>query len=94
MVCACPLDCHWYRAQITNVFEPKNNDLNEKSEQTEQTEQTEDYQVELRLVDYGSRVVTEVSKLRQIRADLMMLPFQAVDCLLANVQPANGELDK
>ncbi|XP_026479044.1 KH domain-containing protein akap-1-like [Ctenocephalides felis] len=92
MVCACPLDCHWYRAQITNVFEPKNNDLNEKSEQTEQTEQTEDYQVELRLVDYGSRVVTEVSKLRQIRADLMMLPFQAVDCLLANVQPANGSL--
>ncbi|XP_075220753.1 A-kinase anchor protein spoonbill [Lycorma delicatula] len=47
--------------------------------------------VDVRFLDYGGFLTLETSALRQIRGDLMTLPFQAVECLLANVVPAGGE---
>lgn len=52
----------------------------------------EDYEVEICYVDYGGYSRVPVSCLRQIRADFMSLPFQAIECLLANVAPANGTI--
>lgn len=50
----------------------------------------EDFEVEICYVDYGGYSRVPVSCLRQIRADFMTLPFQAIECLLANVGPSNG----
>jgi len=44
----------------------------------------------VRFMDYGGYLTVDNSLLRQIRADFMMLPFQAVECLLANIVPAGG----
>lgn len=43
----------------------------------------------VRFLDYGGYLTMESSNLRQIRADLLSLPFQAVECYLANVAPAD-----
>lgn len=45
----------------------------------------------IKFLDYGGFAYVENSKLRQIRGDFMLLPFQAAECLLANVKPINGE---
>lgn len=42
----------------------------------------------VRFLDYGGYLTMESTNLRQIRADLLALPFQAVECYLANVAPA------
>ncbi|KAK9700615.1 KH domain [Popillia japonica] len=42
-------------------------------------------------LDYGGYAYIENSKLRQIRGDFLMLPFQAAECILANVRPLAGE---
>ncbi|VDM54275.1 unnamed protein product [Angiostrongylus costaricensis] len=47
-------------------------------------------EVMLRFVDYGGYTLLPRSELRQIRTDLMSLPFQAVECYLAHVQPVDG----
>jgi A-kinase anchor protein 1 len=52
----------------------------------------EDYEVDICFVDYGGYSRVMASSLRQIRADFMSLPFQAIECLLANVGPVNGML--
>ena len=52
----------------------------------------EDFEVDICFVDYGGYSRVMASSLRQIRADFMSLPFQAIECLLANVGPANGTL--
>ncbi|KAH0810193.1 hypothetical protein GEV33_012598 [Tenebrio molitor] len=41
----------------------------------------------VKFLDYGGYGYIDKSKLRQIRADFMLLPFQAAECLLANVKP-------
>lgn len=51
----------------------------------------EDYEVDICFVDYGGYSRVMASSLRQIRADFMSLPFQAIECLLANVGPVNEE---
>ncbi|RCN37487.1 tudor domain protein [Ancylostoma caninum] len=48
-------------------------------------------EVMLRFVDYGGYTRLPRSELRQIRTDLMSLPFQAIECYLAHVQPIDGE---
>jgi A-kinase anchor protein 1 len=53
-------------------------------------ENEEDYEVDICFVDYGGYSRVPASCLRQIRADFMSLPFQAIECLLANVAPASG----
>lgn len=45
----------------------------------------------VRFLDYGGYLVLQSTCLRQIRGDLLTLPFQAVECYLANVAPAVGE---
>jgi A-kinase anchor protein 1 len=57
-------------------------------------ENEEDYEVDICFVDYGGYSRVPASCLRQIRADFMSLPFQAIECLLANVAPASGEDNK
>lgn len=42
---------------------------------------------ELKLVDKGGYAVIATSQLRQIRQDFLSLPFQAVECYLANIEP-------
>lgn len=55
------------------------------------TENEDDFEVDICFVDYGGYSRVSASSLRQIRADFMTLPFQAIECLLANVAPASGE---
>lgn len=72
------------------------NGLAEKSPEeavlTEILENDEDCEVDICFVDYGGYSRVPASSLRQIRADFMTLPFQAIECLLANVAPTNGKL--
>ncbi|KAG8252067.1 protein kinase A regulatory subunit binding [Homalodisca vitripennis] len=44
----------------------------------------------IKFLDYGGFLTVENSSLRQIRGDFLLLPFQAVECVLANVVPAGG----
>ena len=46
---------------------------------------------QVRYVDYGGYSDLPVTALRQIRADFLTLPFQAVECYLANLSPPNEE---
>ncbi|CAB0004361.1 unnamed protein product [Nesidiocoris tenuis] len=41
----------------------------------------------VRFLDYGGYLIVSWSAVRQIRGDLLTLPFQAVECYLANVAP-------
>lgn len=45
---------------------------------------------DVKFVDYGGYMTMPVSLLRQIRFDFVNLPFQAAECYLAGVKPANG----
>uniref|UniRef100_A0A0N5A8D7 Tudor domain-containing protein n=1 Tax=Syphacia muris TaxID=451379 RepID=A0A0N5A8D7_9BILA len=47
-------------------------------------------EVLVRFVDYGGYLRVPRADLRQIRTDFMTLPFQAVECLLAHVEPVDG----
>lgn len=53
-----------------------------------------DYDVDVCFVDYGGYSRIPASCLRQIRADFMSLPFQAVECLMANIAPTLGDEDE
>lgn len=44
----------------------------------------------VKFLDYGGYAYVDNAKLRQIRADFMLLPFQAAECFLANVKPVGG----
>lgn len=46
---------------------------------------------DIKFVDYGGYSTVNSSVLRQIRGDFMTLPFQAVECYLANVTPIGGD---
>ncbi|VBB26430.1 unnamed protein product [Acanthocheilonema viteae] len=50
----------------------------------------EEDEVMVRYVDYGGYGRLPRSDLRQIRTDFMTLPFQATECYLAHVMPADG----
>ncbi|KAB0794664.1 hypothetical protein PPYR_11503 [Photinus pyralis] len=45
----------------------------------------------IKFLDYGGYATIKNSDLRQIRADFLMLPFQAAECFLANVKPTGGD---
>lgn len=53
----------------------------------------EENEADLRFLDYGGYARTDASCLRQIRSDFLSLPFQAVECYLANIVPLQGEAD-
>uniref|UniRef100_A0A8D8UUK9 KH domain-containing protein akap-1 n=1 Tax=Cacopsylla melanoneura TaxID=428564 RepID=A0A8D8UUK9_9HEMI len=44
----------------------------------------------VKFVDYGGYLSLETAALRQIRADFLSLPFQAIECGLANIVPNNN----
>ncbi|CAJ0567463.1 unnamed protein product, partial [Mesorhabditis spiculigera] len=44
----------------------------------------------VRFVDYGGYTCVVRDDLRQIRSDFLALPFQAVECYLAHVEPIDG----
>lgn len=44
----------------------------------------------VRLLDYGGFVTVPKSSLRQVQRDYMSIPFQAIECFLANIKPING----
>lgn len=46
---------------------------------------------DVKFLDYGGYLTVDASSLRQIRGDFLMLPFQAIECYLANVVPAGGD---
>ena len=47
-------------------------------------------QVVVKFVDYGGYSTLDLGSLRQIRMDLMALPFQANECYLSDVAPIEG----
>ncbi|CAG5128823.1 unnamed protein product [Candidula unifasciata] len=51
----------------------------------------ENGEVQLKFVDYGGYITLPVASLKQIRVDFMNLPFQAVECFMANITPNQGE---
>ncbi|BFZ04578.1 hypothetical protein BsWGS_07617 [Bradybaena similaris] len=51
----------------------------------------ENGEVQLKFVDYGGYITLPVTSLKQIRVDFMNLPFQAVECFMANITPNQGE---
>lgn len=42
----------------------------------------------VKFLDYGGYTCIQSSELRQIRADFMTMPFQAIECVMSNIQPA------
>ncbi|XP_035824275.1 A-kinase anchor protein 1, mitochondrial [Aplysia californica] len=46
---------------------------------------------QVKFVDYGGYAQMPVSCLKQIRTDFMSLPFQAVECYVANITPLESE---
>lgn len=48
-------------------------------------------EVEVKYLDYGGYGRIAASSLRQLRADFLTLPFQAIECYLANVVPLQGD---
>ncbi|KAI5719713.1 hypothetical protein M8J76_013751 [Diaphorina citri] len=48
---------------------------------------------QVKFVDYGGYLTLETSALRQIRADFLSLPFQAIECGLANIVPVTTDGD-
>lgn len=71
-----------YTANTVAVFDPE----------LEIPESEDEYEVDICFVDYGGYSRVPASSLRQIRADFMTLPFQAIECLLANVAPVSGKI--
>lgn len=49
-------------------------------------------EADIKYVDYGGYSRISSSCLKQIRSDFMTLPFEAVECYLANITPLAGEL--
>lgn len=45
----------------------------------------------VRFLDYGGFAWVENSKIRQIRGDFLLLPFQAAECILANIVSTNED---
>ncbi|XP_050410418.1 A-kinase anchor protein 1, mitochondrial [Patella vulgata] len=46
---------------------------------------------DIKFVDYGGYERLSMPLLKQIRSDFMTLPFQAVECYVANITPLQGE---
>ncbi|XP_072381189.1 KH domain-containing protein akap-1 [Diabrotica undecimpunctata] len=45
----------------------------------------------VKFLDYGGFAYVDNSQLRQIRGDFMLLPFQAAECMLANIKSVNED---
>lgn len=45
----------------------------------------------VKFLDYGGYTTVSSEDLRQIRADFMTVPFQAIECVMANIRPFGGK---
>lgn len=70
-------DSKWYRAEVISILpnEYKAGDL----------------VLDLYFVDYGDSEFVGTHEVCELRTDFLMLRFQAIECYLANVQPAIGQ---
>jgi len=48
-------------------------------------------QCDIKYLDYGGYHTLPVADLRQIRTDFLSLPFQAIECYLANISPTDDQ---
>lgn len=49
----------------------------------------------VKYMDFGGYLTVSSSELRQIHADFMTVPFQAIECVMSNIRPpGNGEWSK
>lgn len=48
-------------------------------------------QCDIKFLDYGGYHTLPIEDLRQIRTDFLSLPFQAIECYLANISPIDDE---
>jgi hypothetical protein len=48
-------------------------------------------QCDIKYLDYGGYHTLPLADLRQIRTDFLTLPFQAIECYLANISPTDDE---
>ena len=46
---------------------------------------------DVKFLDYGGYSTLPVDSLKQIRTDFLSLPFQAIECYLANIQPEDDQ---
>jgi len=72
-----PNDDKWYRAEVKTI---EANDCNENESQ-----------LDLYYVDYGDCNYFKTNDIYQLRTDFLKLPFQAIECTLANLKPNEGE---
>jgi A-kinase anchor protein 1 len=47
----------------------------------------------IKYLDFGGYTNVNASDLRQIHADFMTLPFQAIECILSNIRPPNNSIE-
>jgi A-kinase anchor protein 1, mitochondrial len=45
---------------------------------------------DVKYLDFGGYLSVTSSELRQIHADFMTVPFQAIECVMSNIRPPNG----
>ena len=90
IICAAPSLDGWYRAKVVAVYPPLEESGDNVDDQKASGASDADFEVDICFVDYGGYSRVPASCLRQIRADFMSLPFQSVECFLANVAPTNG----
>ncbi|CAH0554392.1 unnamed protein product [Brassicogethes aeneus] len=45
----------------------------------------------VKFLDFGGYAIMDNCNLRQIRGDFLLLPFQAAECILANIRPVGGD---
>lgn len=45
---------------------------------------------EVKYLDFGGYLSVSSSELRQIHADFMSVPFQAIECVMSNIRAPNG----
>ncbi|KAL1227147.1 KH domain-containing protein C56G2.1 [Trichinella pseudospiralis] len=77
MVCVASFDNVWYRVMTLGAAEM--NDVGE-------------YEIWIRILDFGGLVKSPVWNLRQIHAEFLNYPFQATEVFLPNVKPINEEI--
>ncbi|KRZ67800.1 KH domain-containing protein C56G2.1 [Trichinella papuae] len=77
MVCVASFDNVWYRVMTLGTAE-----MNEVGE----------YEIWIRILDFGGLVKSPVWNLRQIHAEFLNYPFQATEVFLPNVKPINEEI--
>ncbi|CAH2092707.1 unnamed protein product [Euphydryas editha] len=70
-------DGRWYRARVMDL----------RPNEFDATQQVAD----LFFLDYGDSEYVATHELCELRADLLRLRFQAMECFLAGVRPANGQ---